>query len=242
MLIAQITDIHAAPDNDNLARLQRVINWIITVKPDLLVVTGDLTDNGWYEGYRAIETELQRAQCRYLVLPGNSDDKQMMRDCLQAAVHWRSDTALHFSEVVNGFPVIGIDTTIDGEARGDITRHLQWLATELNKSTQPALLFMHHHIFPCGIEPLDEVICTGATELSQLMASCNTPPLAICSGHIHRSMAAMLGGVPAYICGSVCPANPLMLDKQRVPPVTDPAALMIYDLSKGYPVSSHISV
>ncbi|MCU5775476.1 metallophosphoesterase [Erwiniaceae bacterium BAC15a-03b] len=241
MLIAQLTDIHAAPDNDNMARLHQVINWLITVKPDLLVVTGDLTDNGWYEGYRAIETELQRVKCRYLVLPGNSDNKQMMRDCLQEAMHWRSDAALHFSEIVNGIPVIGIDTTIEGEARGDITRHLKWLATELDKSPQPALLFMHHPIFRCGIAPLDDFNCEGATALGQLIAS-STPPLAICSGHVHRSMAAMIAGVPSYICGSVCPANPLILDNQRIPPVTDPAALMMHDLRRGYLASSHISV
>lgn len=47
MLIAQLSDIHAAPENDNLLRLHQAINLLLAVKPDVLVVTGDLTDDGW---------------------------------------------------------------------------------------------------------------------------------------------------------------------------------------------------
>ncbi|NDL62792.1 metallophosphoesterase [Acerihabitans arboris] len=85
MLIAQITDIHATPNNGNMARLHRVMSWIETVRPDLLIVTGDLIDHEWYEGYAAIEVELRRAKCRFLVLPGNSDDddKEAMREGLE---------------------------------------------------------------------------------------------------------------------------------------------------------------
>lgn len=49
MLIAQLSDIHAAPDNDNLARLHNAIDWLLALQPDLLVVSGDLTDDGWHE-------------------------------------------------------------------------------------------------------------------------------------------------------------------------------------------------
>ncbi|QDY44089.1 3',5'-cyclic-nucleotide phosphodiesterase (plasmid) [Candidatus Pantoea soli] len=34
--------------------------------------------------------------------------------------------------------------------------------------------------------------------------------------------------IPAFICGSVCPANPLWLNNQTILPVTNPPALMIY--------------
>ncbi len=244
MLIAQITDIHAAPNNGNLARLHRVMSWIATLGPDLLIVTGDLIDGGWHEGYRAIEVELKRAKCRFLVLPGNSDDKGAMYDCLQGTVPWIANTnnALHFSESIDGFPIVGVDSTLAGEIAGDITPHLNWLAGTLNRFSLPALIFMHHHIVPCGIAPLDKVMCRGAKAFGKSIADSPIPPIAICSGHVHRAMSAVIAGVPAYICGSVCPANPLLLDNQRIPPVTDPAALMIHDLRTGSLVSSHVSV
>lgn len=45
MIIAQISDIHAAADNDNLQRLERALAWLATLAPDALVLTGDLADN-----------------------------------------------------------------------------------------------------------------------------------------------------------------------------------------------------
>lgn len=212
------------------------------MRPDLLVVTGDLIDDGWYEGYAAIEMELMRADCRFVVLPGNSDDKNAMRDCLQQRVLWASKTWLHFSELIKGLPIVGVDTTLAGETKGDITPHLGWLAATLETFAQPALIFMHHHIFPCGIDPIDSVMCYGSQDFGKLIAGCSIAPLAVCSGHVHRSMSAVIAGVPAYICGSICPANPLLLDNQIIPPVTDPSALMIHDVRNGYLVSSHVSV
>ncbi len=51
MIIAQISDIHAASDNDNLSRLDRALHWLDRLKPDVLVVSGDLIDDNWFEGY-----------------------------------------------------------------------------------------------------------------------------------------------------------------------------------------------
>lgn len=44
MLIAQVTDIHAAPDNDHLERLEQVLSWLEPVGPDIMVLSGDLTE------------------------------------------------------------------------------------------------------------------------------------------------------------------------------------------------------
>lgn len=242
MRIAQITDIHATPDNGNLARLRRATAWLAALAPDLLVVTGDLVDDGWHEGYKAVEAELLRARCRTLLLPGNADDREAMRRGFQETMRWPHAGALHFSEVINGLPVIGVDTTLPGETRGDIAPHLGWLAGRLAECTQPALIFTHHHLFRCGIAPIDNVMCAGEQAFWKVIAQNPVAPHAVCSGHVHRSMSAVVSGVPTYICGSVCPANPLLLDENRMPPVTDPAALMVYDLRNGCLVASQVGV
>lgn len=241
MLIAQITDIHAAPDNDNLARLCRVLGWTQTLRPELIVVTGDLIDDDWHEGYAQIEQALIGTGCPFLALPGNSDNPAAMRDAFRRTVPWATPDALHFSETVGGVPIVGVDTTVAGDAGGDIAPHLDWLAATLASAAQPALVFTHHHLFTSGIAPIDAAMCRGVEPLAQRLAHV-TPPLAFCSGHVHRGMASVVGRVPAYICGSVCPANPLLLDDQRIPPVNDPPALMIHDLRHGRRVSSHVSV
>lgn len=56
MIIAQVTDIHAAQDNDNLSRFERALAWLDLIEPDALVLTGDLIDDDWRDGYTAIAT------------------------------------------------------------------------------------------------------------------------------------------------------------------------------------------
>lgn len=242
MLIAQLSDIHAAPDNDNLTRLQKAIDWLIALHPDLLVVTGDLTDDGWREGYLAMAAQLQRLPCRSLLLPGNADDKAIMCESLPTLAHRSAKEALHFYELIDGLPVIGVDVTVAGESRGDIAPHLAWLETALLATPRPAMVFLHQHLFPSGIVPLDNAMCDGGQDFAQLLTRLPHPPLVLSCGHVHRAMSATFAGIPAYICGSICPANPLMLNETRVPPVTDPLSLMVHEIRPTERVSHFISV
>ncbi|MEZ2127937.1 MULTISPECIES: metallophosphoesterase [unclassified Sinorhizobium] len=243
MLIAQISDIHASFDNDGLARLERAVSWLATVQPDFLVLSGDLVNGGWAEGYRLIATALQSLPCRSMILPGNADDKSVMRAAMPEIDYWFDQARMHFAECYGDALIIGIDTCVDASARGDMTEHLPWLRQTLAGGLPGIpLLFTHHHVFRSGISPMDDVMCKGADALAELLSSTARPPIAICSGHVHRPMASMIAGIPAYTCGSICPANPLLLEPSREPPVTDPPALMIHDLRNGHLVSSHISV
>ncbi|KYP97584.1 hypothetical protein BG74_01730 [Sodalis-like endosymbiont of Proechinophthirus fluctus] len=58
MVIAQISDIHVADDNDNLSRQDRALACLDIIAPDVLVLTGDLIDNSEIEGYTAIAARL----------------------------------------------------------------------------------------------------------------------------------------------------------------------------------------
>lgn len=69
MLIAQISDIHAAADNDNLSRLDRALAWLDRIAPDVLVLTGDPIDNGEIEGYSAIAARLATPLLYYRGIP-----------------------------------------------------------------------------------------------------------------------------------------------------------------------------
>jgi len=243
MLVAQITDIHADPANDNLARLDRAVSWLTAIKPDVLVISGDLVDGSWLKGYHLISAALHRLECRSLILPGNSDDRILMRKAMPEVDYWHCRSAMHFAECSGEALIIGLDASVDGEAHGDVTEHLSWLHRTLNGGLPGTpLLFTHHHVVPCGISPLDAVMCEGADALGDLLSSGIRSPAAICSGHVHRSMSSLLAGIPVHICGSICPANPLLLDPSHEPPVTDPPALMIHDLRNGQLVSSHVAV
>lgn len=243
MLIAQISDIHASADNDNIQRLGRVVSWLSDFRPDILVLSGDLVDDGWVAGYDAIKQALQRLACRSLILPGNADKRATMRAALPEVNYWHHGAPMHFAEPCGDALVIGLDVCVDGQAYGDVTAHLPWLETTLQANEQKTvLLFTHHHIFRSGIAVLDDVMCKGINALENLLKRSGRPPVAICSGHVHRPMAGIVAGVPAYICGSICPANPLAIDPSRTPEMYDGPSLMIHDLENGRLVSSHVTV
>lgn len=231
MLIAQVSDIHASPENDYLFRFDQVLNWLTHLKPDVLVLTGDLTDGHWQEGYKQIADRLNQQNYPSLILPGNSDDRGLMRTIWDEN-RWAHDAqggALHFVHDTGGIRLIGLDSTIDYKDYGCVTDHLKWLDNLLSDAASPpSLLFLHHHVFASGIPTLDETMCRGLPEMEDLIRCAPGKLLVISTGHVHRPIAGTFADVPAYICGSVCAANPVWFGTVNVPPANDPPALMIH--------------
>jgi len=245
MLIAQVSDIHAAPDNDHLARFDRVLGWLAQLQPDVLVLSGDLTDDGWLEGYRQIAARLGEEHYPSLILPGNSDDRRLMRS-VWGENAWAKDAcdgALHAVYEVDGLRLIGLDSTVEGHEHGSVTDHSGWLEMQLNRADAlPSILFLHHHLFASGIPTLDQTLCRGIDSLEDIISSAATRPLAIASGHVHRPIAGMFAGIPAHICASVCPANPVWFGTERVPPAEDAPGLMIHRYVNSVLTSHHVRV
>ncbi|WP_413730531.1 metallophosphoesterase [Sodalis sp. RH22] len=244
MIIAQITDIHAAQDNDNLSRLDRALAWLDLIKPDSLVLTGDLVDDDWIDGYTAIAARLGNRAYPAFILPGNSDNRTSMRAIFGCA-YWADDAvgALHFVADIEGVRLIGLDSTAKGTSAGSVDEHLPWLEkTLLSEGPATSVLFLHHHVFASGIPPMDQIMCHGSVALGEFLRRQPRRPVAIATGHVHRPVAGTLAGIPAYICGSICPANPMWFGAKTVPPANDPPALMIHRWVNGTLVSHHISV
>ncbi|NTJ51402.1 metallophosphoesterase [Agrobacterium rhizogenes] len=242
MIVAQATDIHAQIDNNNLSRFEKSIAWLAELKPDCLVVSGDLVDDGWAEGYSRLGDILRSLPCRSLVLPGNSDDKSVMRSILKDFVGGASPGQLHFAERFDSMLLLGLDSTVDGASYGDIGDHLPWLQKKLDEARDStAMLFLHHHVVPSGIEPIDELMCRGKEALAELLAQ-NPHLLAVSAGHVHRPISGTIAGRPGHVCGSTCPANPLFVSENQCPPVTDPSALMVHMIASGTVISHHVSV
>lgn len=245
MLIAQITDIHAAPDNDHLQRFGQALSWLEQVGPDIMVLSGDLTDEGWDEGYEKIAAQLEKQAYPYLLLPGNSDDRNYMRQTWGNKL-WLPDSPgelLHFSYNAGVISLAGVDSTVSGQSYGSLSGRMGWLEKQLGEADgAPVLLFLHHHIFPSGIPTLDETMCRGLSEFEDLIRRYPDRILAVSSGHVHRPVAGNFAGIPANICGSVCPANPLWFGSANVPPVRENPMLMIHRYDQGKISSHHVCI
>lgn len=158
---------------------------------------------------------------------------------------WAKDApgeALHFVADMEGLRLTGLDTTVTCSAAGSVTGHLEWLEKQLYaESGSVSLLFLHHHVFETGISAMDRIMCGGLQEMAEMFAHPPCKPMAIATGHVHRPASSNFAGIPAYICGSICPANPLWFDAEKIPRVADPTLLMIHRFAStrltSYPVS-----
>src|SRR5262245_64028042 len=73
MLIAQISDVHVGGARYREELLDRAIEEVNAAEPELVVVAGDLTDDGYPDQYPLAKQELSALACPQIVrVPGNT--------------------------------------------------------------------------------------------------------------------------------------------------------------------------
>ncbi|WP_237165048.1 hypothetical protein [Pantoea agglomerans] len=150
---------------------------------------------------------------------------------------------LHFSYNIGGICLAGLDSTVNEQIYGSLSGRMEWLEKQPGAvDNAPVLLFLHHNIFPSGICALDETMCRGLSEFEELIRRYPDRLLAVSLGHVHRPVAGTFAGIPANICGSVCPANPLWFGAVNVPPALENPMMMIHRYEQGKLSSQHICV
>jgi 3',5'-cyclic-AMP phosphodiesterase len=180
MLIAQVTDPHikavgqlAYRQVDTAANLARCIDHLLGLKqrPDLVLMTGDLTDFGREDEYRLLRELIAPLPMPVYVIPGNHDERENFRRAFDDHSYLPAAGKLHY--VVDNYPIrmIGLDTTIAGKSGGEVDAAcLAWLADRLAAAPEkPTLLFMHHPPINSGIEHMDVQNCANAAEFGNLL-------------------------------------------------------------------------
>jgi 3',5'-cyclic AMP phosphodiesterase CpdA len=231
MLLAQISDIHATPGYEGLDRLAKVAEWLHGLRPDLLVITGDLVDDDWQEGYKTIGAILRTMSCPVHVIPGNSDCRDMMHQ--ELVEFCAASQPMHFSRDLAGLTCLGLDVTVPGASHGDAAPHCDWLQRALEPG-RPSVIFMHQPPIETGIVPLDAVMCRNSDAFAEVLENAGSGVLAVVCGHVHRPISGRIGRTPVYICGSLCEPNPLVLGSRSAPLLTDAPSFAVCEIDRGH--------
>lgn len=236
MLIAQLSDPHVTPDYSDLpidpcARLDQVIDAINSrsIPLDLVIITGDLINNGTTEEYQLLRTYLDRINTRVLVLPGNHDDAPLMRTELVDFLP--SDCAEgHVSYVIDEYPVqlVCLDTSFPGRADGvfDATR-AAWLDDALASSNKPTVVFMHHPAFESGIAFMDTMKLDNIEEFTAIIAK-HQHVSTVASGHLHRSLTTRIAHATAVGAPSTTHQLALNLDPSMAGLSLEPSGYLLH--------------
>jgi 3',5'-cyclic AMP phosphodiesterase CpdA len=224
-LIAQLSDIHAKAGGKSLAALGRAIEWLAVANPDALIVSGDVSNPPWGEGYALVREALAPVPCPILMVPGNKDDRRAMRKAFPDA-GWADDGPLNIARTVGSTRIVGLDVTVPGEKYGDAAPVLDWLREELRRG-EPVLLFMHQHPFHTGFAKVDSAPCQNAEALADVILEGRARVLLLTAGHGHRAVFTEFAGVNAMMCPSLSKANVLEFG-DRSAPLVDPPGFAIH--------------
>ena len=224
MLIAQMTDIHigfepdAKPEELNRIRFRQTLARLLEQPntPDMLVLSGDLTDRGDAESFDKIAEELKACPFPVYPLVGNHDTREEM---LRVFPNCPSeDGFIHYALEQDGLRILMLDTFEEGRHGGAYCeKRKAWLTDQLNAhANTPTLIFMHHPPIVSGIGWMDP----GENEpwMLRLAAAMrgHEQILAIHCGHLHRPIASRFAGIPLNVTPSVAPL--VAMDLREISP------------------------
>ncbi|MFN2301098.1 MAG: phosphodiesterase [Gammaproteobacteria bacterium] len=189
--IVQLTDTHLRAERGELVRGQdpdATLNAVLTAiaaegLPDLFLLTGDLVEDPVADAYRRVRELVGNTGVPAWCLPGNHDDLDLMRTELN-----RDGLATPRARRVNGWLLVLLDSTIPGDAGGELgSSELAGLADTLSSyPDEPALVALHHPPVALGSRWIDALGLADAESFFEVIED-NPQVRAVIWGHAHQA-------------------------------------------------------
>jgi len=146
LTIAQLSDLHCGSPSFVPSLLDRAIVEVNEMAPDVVVISGDLTGDGFRGEYEEAREYLDKIDCeRMIVIPGNHDSRNV------GYIHFEQlfgarNSVLHR----DGVSVVAVDSTEPDLDHGQIGRgRYRWIEEQFGDSDADLKIFvLHHHLLP----------------------------------------------------------------------------------------------
>jgi Icc protein len=212
-VIAQLSDLHCGSPYFDADLLERAVSEIIGIGPDLVVVGGDLTAEGYANEFRMAQTFLEplfAADLGVVVIPGNHDAKNVgylhFRDAFGAGdVPGKGDRVLQLTS--SGPPplamrIVAMDSSKPDLAEGEIGRErYQWIRDQFAAPADVRTFVLHHHLVPVPGTGRERNTVWDAGDVLALLSELRVD-LAL-SGHKHVPHVWLLNEVLIINSGTV---------------------------------------
>lgn len=208
--IIHVSDTHIAPVGqlvvglDPQRRFRQVVHAINRDHSDaaLCVITGDLTDGGEEEAYRALAEILGELKVPYRLMMGNHDNRaNFLRIFPDAPVD--QNGFIQSSVDLEDVRLIFLDTLDDDHAgQGRLCgSRLEWLDVTLRHTAatgRRSVIFMHHPPFSVGVRVFDDMLLANPQPFLARIANTQSI-LHLGFGHLHLTTSGSWRGLP-YSC------------------------------------------
>lgn len=179
--IVHLSDLHAGSPYFVANLLDRALVEINDLAPDIVVVTGDLTNMGYRQEYRLAAEYLSRLHCQdVLVMPGNHDSRNVGYTHFER-IWGRHDRVIR----KEGITLVGVDSTEPDLDYGSIGRgRYAWLRESLLEQPDAFKIFaLHHHLLPIPGTGRERNVVHDAGDVLELLLECGVN--LVLSGHKH---------------------------------------------------------
>jgi 3',5'-cyclic-AMP phosphodiesterase len=149
MLIAQMSDVHIGGARYDERLLDAAIAELNQAGPDLVVVAGDVTDEGYPDQYEAAEAKLQALECANVVLvPGNHDARHVGYLYFEEILGARGQRLrLNLGGIDTA--LVAVDSSKPDLDEGEIGReHYGWIEDGFGDRSDLRIFLCHHHLMP----------------------------------------------------------------------------------------------
>lgn len=188
--IVQITDCHVFSSRDGRfdgvdtsASLDRVIDRINeTESPDMVLVTGDLVNDGGEQAYQRLLASLKRLNAGVFCLPGNHDTPALMHRIINEA-------NVATDKVLEGYNwrIVLLDTMLPDTHAGSLSGEELGFLEEMLRSAGDrfVLVAMHHHPVSVHSPWMDTMMLDNPEEFFAVID--RYPAVKVVTwGHIHQ--------------------------------------------------------
>lgn len=200
--LIQITDCHLLKDENELfcgispdQQLLKILELAKQQNPDVLLLTGDLSQDASPESYQRLRCYLKMFTCPIYIIPGNHDDRDI---CLKNLI---GDNIKHQAVVDFGsWQLIFLDSVIPYETSGHLKQDQFDLLAQHLKNGKNTLVCMHHH--PVNVSSfMDKYIINNFKAFQDFVKDKYNFKFVI-FGHIHADFHKKIHHVDFYGCPS----------------------------------------
>ena len=252
MLLVQLSDPHIVPEGqlllgeiDTANLLRDAIDHVNRLDPaaDLVLITGDLVNEGKPEEYEHLRALLDALRAPFHLVPGNHDLTSALRDAFPHHVHGDGGRA---DGVIEGpLRIVTLDSSRFPEPGGSLDpAQLEWLDRTLGDAPdEPTVVAVHHPPFATGIAHMDTMALDAASAagLAAVIAG-HAQVERVLSGHLHRSISRRFAGTIAMTAPGTAHAVQLDLAGGRAAWNREPPAILLHLWTPTVGVVTHLEV
>lgn len=181
-VIVQISDLHVGESDFVPSLLTRCVDEINELKPEIVIITGDLTGMGYRREYDTVQNYISPIKCKNLIVqPGNHDSRNV------GYMHFEDVFGERFTDFKkDGLMIVAADSSEPDLDNGQIGReYYKWIKKEF--SSCPAgnfkIFAMHHHLIPVPGTGRERNIVNDAGDVLEVLVDSEVD-LVLC-GHKH---------------------------------------------------------